>query len=306
MSIPLFTEYCSRSVRVPGKLIITFLLTSPGLVACGGGSSGGSGSTPSTAVVSGSAIDGPIQNGTVTSYTVTAAGQKGSTLKSTNTDLNGNYSLSLNYTGPVLLELTGGTYVDDASGSTTNVPTGSDLQAALNVTAGQTITAQITPLTSMAAARAQTMSGGLTAANINAANQQTGAYFGGLDILNTKPINPLINNSASGATQKAIDYGLVLAGISKEAQTLNLTNPFELVTALTQDYSDGVFNGLADSTPVQMNGFAVIPTIGTADLSTAISSFSASNSNSSGRVVSPSIVSSVSTGTTNPPSFRVN
>ena len=41
MSIPFFTVHCPHSVFLPGKRIIIFLLTSLGLVACGGGSNGG-------------------------------------------------------------------------------------------------------------------------------------------------------------------------------------------------------------------------------------------------------------------------
>jgi len=185
---------------------------------------------------------------------------KGAVLGTTPTDVNGNYSLTLNYTGPLLLEITGGSYIDEATGQTVNVPTspGSGLQAVVsNVTAGSTLQVQITPLTAMATARAQAMTGGLTASNISAANQQVGAYFGGIDILNTQPINPLVANSSTGATQNAINYGIILAGLSQEAQTLGLTNPFSLVTALVQDFSDGNFDGASGSTPIQLNGSAM-------------------------------------------------
>lgn len=234
-------ERCSRRF-IPRFFLSVFVA----LLASGCGGGGSPSTNTASAVISGNAVKGPISKGTVTAYAVTSSGGKGSALGTTSTDVNGSYSLTLTYTGPVLLEIPGGSYIDEATGQTVNVPTspGSGLQAVVNnVTAGSALHVQITPLTAMAAARAQAMAGGLTAANIDAANQQVGTHFGGIDILNIQPVNPLIANSATGATQNAVNYGLVLAGLSAEAHTLGLTNPFDLVVALVQDFSDGIFNG---------------------------------------------------------------
>ncbi len=272
------------------------LLVAVAITACGSGGGGGSSptNTATSAVISGNAMAGPIANGIVTAYTVTSSGSKDAVLGTTTTDVNGAYSLTLNYTGAVFLEVTGGSYVDEATGQTVNVPTtlGSGLQAVVsNVTASGGMLAQITPLTTMAAARAQAMTGGLTIANINAANQEVGLHFGSIDILSTQPINPLVTNSVAGATQDAINYGLILAGLSKEAQTLGLANPLDLVTALAQDFSDGSFDGKAGPTPVQLNGSAMDPATGTTGLGMAIIAFSADTShNVSGGTVPPALI----------------
>jgi uncharacterized repeat protein (TIGR03803 family) len=265
------------------QLLFISLLVAVVVTACGGGGGGGSSSTNATtsAVISGNAVAGPIANGTVTAYAVTSSGNQGASLGTTTTDANGAYSLTLNYTGAVFLEITSGSYVDEATGQTVNVPTtpGSGLQTVLsNVTAGSILSVQITPLTTMAVARAQAMNGGLTAANINAANQLLGTYLGGIDILNTQPINPLVANSATGATQNAINYGLILAGLSEQAHTLGLANPLDLVIALAQDFSDGNFDGKAGSTPLQLNGSAMDPATGTTGLRAAIGTFSTDTS----------------------------
>lgn len=279
------------------------------LSACGGGGS----STPDCAncnqsmpgaSISGLAVKGAISNGTVTAYAVTASGTRGGDITSTTTSGSGHYTLSLgSYTGSVFLELTGGSYIDEATGQTINVPSaaGSGLQAVVsNVTTESTLEVQITPLTTLAAARAHGMVGGFTATNIDAANQQVGTYFGGLDILGTAPINPLIADSAGGATQDAINYGLILAGLSEQAQTLGLTSPFELVTALVQDFSDGSFNGQSGSTPVQLNGSDMNPSTGTTDLAMGISGFSWDAShNLSGGAVSATLVASIANQSSN-------
>lgn len=269
-----------------------------GLVSCGGGGSDSpSPSASTTLTLSGMAAKGPVSGGTVTAYAVTASGGVGDALGTTMTDADGNYTLSINYTSPVLLEITGGTYTDEVTGTSVAVPTaaGSGLQAVVsNVTAGSNVQVQITPLTSMAAARAQAAIGGLTAANIDAANQQVSAHFGLPDILSTQPINPIAPDSANGATQDAINYGLILAGFSEEAMTLGLTNPFELVTDLVQDFSDGSFDGIAGSTPIQLNGSTMNPAAGTVDLATAIDSYSGDTShNLSGGTVSSSLVTTI-------------
>ena len=254
------------------------------LVACNG-SGGGSSKTGNLAVIRGIASKGPVAGGTVTAYAVTASGAKGPALGSTTTDANGNYSLSLNYIGPIFLELTGGIYTDEATGSKFSVPTGigAGLQAALpNVTADGTFTAEITPLTTFAAALAQAMSGGLSNANITSANQQVSSYFSTtgatIDILNTQPINPLIANSAIGQPQSAINYGLILAGISQEAQTMATSDPLALVHVLASDFSDAEFNGYAGAAELLNSGGSFMsPNTGTTNLGTAILTFSSNS-----------------------------
>lgn len=273
------------------------------LSACGGGGDGTTGcgncnQALSGATISGLAVKGPVSYGTVTAYAVTASGTQSAVISRTVTTGSGSYSLALgNYTGAVLLELTGGSYIDEATGQTIMIPSdpGAGLQAVVsNVTTDSTLEVQITPLTTLATARAHGLTGGFTAANIDSANHQVGAYFGGIDILGTAPINPVVVNSARGATRGAINYGLILAGLSEEAQTLGLTNPFELVTALAQDFHDGRFNGHTGATPIQLNGSAMNPASGTTELAMAISAFSWDTSlNLSGGAVPSTLVDAI-------------
>jgi len=263
------------------------------IAACGGGGGGGGDPAAAQASISGRAIKGPVAGGIVVAYAVNALGREGSVLATTRTDGGGNYSLSLDYAGPLLLEVTGGTYADEATGASVGVPgvPGSGLQAVIsNITPGSPITVQITPLTTLAAARAQALPGGLTVTNIDAANSRVGTYFGGINILTTLPIDPTVSGSAKGVAQASIDYGLVLAGMSEEAKTMQLSDAFDLVTAFVQDFSDGSFNGQAGAVAVQVEGTPLDPSAGTTRLASAVSAFSASPLNKSGGTVSASLV----------------
>lgn len=286
-------------------LIFVFCLIFAG---CGSGGGGGKTKPPNNVVASGKitgqAIKGPVSGGTVTAYAVTS-GAKGAVLGTAITDANGNYSISIgNYSGPVFLEVTGGSYTDEATGIIISLPspTGLGLQAVIdNVSAGSSVQHQITPLTTIAAVRAENMSGGLTPSNINAANQEIGTYFGGVDIVNTKPMNPMGPGSSSGAAQEAIDYGLILGGLSQQAQTLGLSNPMTLLVALANDLSDGVADGQKDGVPIPLtdNSFLAATASG-ADLALAIIAFNGDTSrNRSGGSISPILVAHLASSTLN-------
>ncbi len=110
----------------------------------------------------------------------------------------------------------------------------------------------MTPLTAMAQAMAQRMSGGLTDANIAAANTAVGSYFMVHDILHTQPINPLVTGSATGATPDMMNYGMALAAMSQYAKGAGMSNSSGFVTAMMNDAADGVIDGKASGTQISM------------------------------------------------------
>ena len=150
------------------------------LVACGGGGGGGGTSpAPVSGTVSGTAVKGPVTGAMVTAYGI-SGGAMGAKIASANTDAQGNFSLSMGtYAGPVILQMVGGTYTDEASGSGMSMLSGDVMTAVLpTMTAGATVSGiQVTPLTSMAQTMAQHRAGGMTDANITAANTAVGSYF---------------------------------------------------------------------------------------------------------------------------------
>jgi fibronectin type 3 domain-containing protein len=281
---------------------------------CGAGGGGGTTPTPtptpaSVTTVSGSVVDGFVVGATVQAYLINANGTKGAPVGSaTTTDASGNYTLSLGTltTGPLLIETSGGSYVDWATGTAVNLTAADRMSAVISsAVSPATVSAMITPLTSMAAQRALqdiALNGTAVATAIDTANADVGAYFGGFNILTDKPINPTVAGSATGVSQNCVNYGLVLAGISKNASTKGL-QPFSLVSAMIKDAEDGAFDGKQGATQLTVTNASGVGTtnLTAADskgaLGTGINAFQASLSNQSGGTVTASIPTNLASPT---------
>ena len=274
-------------------LALTLLIGSLSLLfGCGGTGNNGTTSGTGSGMISGSAIKGPINGGTVTAYAVTN-GTMGAQLATGTTDSQGNYHLSIgDYTGSIVMQMSGGTYVDEATGATVTMASGDVMTAVMTLSTGATTTGiQITPLTSMAQAMAQNMAGGITEANIIAANAAVGNYFMVSDILHTMPMNPLVPGSGAGATQDMKNYGMAIAAMTQYAANIGMTSSSGIVTSMMNDASDGVINGMMGNTQITMGGMGggmmgggtMMPsTAGTTGLATAMTQFMGSAMNQSG------------------------
>jgi hypothetical protein len=250
----------------------------------------GTGGT-TTGMMSGTAVKGPVATATVTAYAI-ANGMIGAQLGSATTDASGNFSVPLGtYAGSVMLQMTGGTYMDEATTSTMPMMSGDVLTTCVPaVTAGSMTTGiQMTPLTTMASARARAMTGGMTDANIATAQTAVGAYFSVSDILHTVPMNPMVTGSGSAATQNQKNYGMSIAAMSQYAKTVGMTSSSSgMVTAMMNDASDGVMDGMMSGTAISMAGMGgmmggmMSSAAGTSGLSTAMGSFIGSMMNKSG------------------------
>ncbi len=272
------------------------------VAGCGGGSgesaNGGTTSTSSgSGVVSGTAVKGPVSGATVIAYSINTNGTRGSQVGSGQTDGRGNFSMSVgNHSGPLMLQMSGGNYMDEATGS--QMPMGSnDAMTCIisSMPGGSTAGGiQITPLTSMAQSMAQNMSGGMTALNIAQANNAVGRYFSVSDILTTHPMDPTVNGSGIPATQDMRNYGMTLAAMSEYAKTIGMPHSAGMVTAMMNDASDGRMdgmgtgqNGMMGSQQVQMGGGMMNGTMmpadaGTRGLADAMAQFINSPMNRSG------------------------
>lgn len=268
------------------RIILTTLVLSI-ITACGGG-----GGATVQGSISGTATKGPVSNATMTAYAI-SNGQIGAQIATATSDANGNFTMITGgYAGPVMLQMSGGTYIDEAKGTNMSMATGDVMTAVMpTVAAGANVTGiQVTPVTSMAQTRAQAMAGGMTDANITAANTAMGNYFMVSDILHVQPMNPLVAGSgvAVGITQDMKNYGLTIAAMSQSATTLNMTVSSAFVTAMMSDASDGIMNGKMGNTSVtmgtgMMGGTSMMPiTAGTSSLATAMTGFMGSNKNVSG------------------------
>ena len=261
------------------------------LAACGGGGSidavVGSGGT---GFINGTVVKGPVGNATVTAYAL-AGGNPGAMVGSATTDARGNFSMAIGgHAGPVLLQASGGTYTDEATGTAMSLVPGDVMTAALPGVAAGTTTGgiQVTPLTAMAQAFAQQMSGGMTEANIAAANTALGNYFSVADIVHVQPMNPLLAGSGAGASVDARNYGMTLAAMSQYARNINMSASSALVTAMMNDAADGVMDGRKGGVQISMpmggmmGNSMMAASAGTSGLAAAMTSFMNSSANVSG------------------------
>ena len=242
--------------------------------------------------VSGTVVKGPVSGAAVTAYAV-SGGTMGAQVGGGTTDSMGNFSISVgDYSGPMILQASGGTYTDEARGTTMSMQAGDVMACAIpSVAAGATTTGiRITPITSMADARVRHMTGGITDGNIVAANAAMGAYFSVGDILHAMPMDPLVTGAGAGASQEARNYGMTLAAMSQYAMSIGMPGSSGIVTAMMDDASDGVMDGMMGSTGISMGGMGGMmggvtmmqPTAGTTGLATAMTAYLGSPTNRSG------------------------
>ena len=272
-------------LRTVGAMVATLLLAA----ACGGGDTTVAGvGSGGTGFVGGKVTKGPVGSATVAAFGITG-GQVGSQVGTATTDAGGNFSMSIGtYAGPLMLQVSGGSYTDEATGGSMSMAPGDVMTLALpTVGAGATTSGvQVTPITAMAQALSQHMAGGMTDANITAANTAMGSYFTITDIVHGQPMNPLVTGSGAGASVDAQNYGMALAAMSKYAQSLGLGFSSAMVTAMMSDAADGMMDGKAGSTTVQMGGMAggmMMPsTAGTSGLGASMNAFMNSTQNKSG------------------------
>lgn len=225
------------------------------LSACGGGGgstdAGGTGSTGSTATgVSGIASKGPINGGTVTVYALNDNGTKGNFLGTDTTGADGSYNIDIGtYNGNVLVEVTGGTYTDEATGTDKANTT---LRAALTGATGN-VTMAITPLTELAVKKAGSA---LTKSAIEEANSIVTVLAGGIDIVGTIPSDA---SKAAGTSVDDTAYSLILAAISQMSADQNKTVE-EVIDAIKTDLDDdGIAQTAAPELKTALQNFIASP-----------------------------------------------
>ena len=152
------------------------------LAACGGGGGTTTPATPVTTTISGSAVKGPVSGATVTVKNAAT----GAVLGTTTTGLGGAYTLGVQFTGDVVVEVSGGTYTDEATGASTALAT--PLRVVLNANGGS-VTGVVTPLTTLAYTTAFQGSTPVTKAAFDTQAQNVAGQFGlsGVNLATTLP-----------------------------------------------------------------------------------------------------------------------
>lgn len=257
---------------------------------------------PQQGTLRGVVFDGPVAGATVKAYVINPDGTVGPQFDApqayplppvpaaaqATTGADGQFDLGP-LSGAFLLESSGGTYTDAATGQPVTLSPDPHLRCIISSVPSTPVV--LSPLTTIAADlalyRMDRDEAPQTA--IPDSNSKVTSFFGLRDIVTTIPGDP----TSSQATGD-LDYGLVLAGLSQEEVERGLA-PFSLTTTLTQDGHDGRFDGLAEARILGVQSSAVqargqVPPGGqalgnntaTSQLSTAITNFSRSSRNRSG------------------------
>ena len=278
---------------------------------------------PATIAVSGAVVDGPVAGATISAYAVSTAGVPSTTaLATATTTATGSYTLNLpaGTTGAILLTSTGGTFVDDVTGQTVNAPT---LNAIIpDVSGATTVTAQLTPLTTIAAqiALATSSTNNSVGSVAGAINTALGAALGGQsNIVGTSLVDVSTAGCATGASQASLDASLVLAGINQLAANNNVSS-VDLIAAVVADVqSDNVFDGAANGVAltVPLSGGTVLlctiegncpgaPITGLAQqLGLAVAKFQASSANTCGATESSTQQQAFTNAPASPPPIDI-
>ncbi len=241
------------------------------LSACGGGGSSDDDTQADTSL-SGTAAKGIIIQGLVTAAELNSDKTvKNANVGTATTDNEGSYSLTLNgsYTGgPVKVSITAtsstrmvcdatsgcGTRTDSLTDPNGNnsIDFGEEYQPQnLNMSAllpsasnGESITVQITPFTDLAAQRALS-AGVLDDTVIESANSEVSNLLGGIDILNTPPVDITDPSELQDASPTQETYAALLAAIAELAPDDGNGQPDieAALTALANDFAaDGTFS----------------------------------------------------------------
>ncbi|MBK7902281.1 MAG: hypothetical protein IPJ97_04460 [Proteobacteria bacterium] len=155
-----------------------------------------------------------------------------------------------------------------------------------SMTAGQSLSdIQVTPLTAMAQAMAQQLSGGMTDYQHLGREYQCQQVLHG-DRRSAQRADEPTTGFRQCNDRDQINYGMALAAMSQYAQTQGMSSSSAIVTAMMNDVTDGVMDGKMSGSSVMMGGMSMsmsLPaTAATTGLATAMSAFVNSGQNHSG------------------------
>lgn len=255
------------------KTKLVLLFSALLLTACGGG--GGSGSAPPpvpTSGISGKAADGLIIQGTVRVFDFTG-GVVGTQLASATTNNVGSYSIGLQAESrPILVEVSGGYYIEERSALQVPLETGQVLTALTNFTMGQNVTVSATAYTHIAAGLARRLiaTGATVPAAITEANNRVTQWLG-VPILSTLPVDITIAASSTANVTPEHQYGFLSGAISSWTYDnvpsgVGHTKPYRSIDFIQKMYldilADGLLNGLgAGAAPLSFGNRALGPRI---------------------------------------------
>ncbi|WP_048437989.1 hypothetical protein [Caenimonas sp. SL110] len=225
-------------------LLLCAALAAVGLIAAC--SDGGGTSTPATpapvatTAVSGSVIKGPVNGANVCAFKAVAAG-KGDQLACTTTNSTGGYTLNLEYMGDVVIEASGGTYIDEATNVSTPLSTPLQVVIASN---GSATTGMVTPLTSVAYSISKGLTGGVSSANFGTASSTVATQFQLGTGVNVATLAPTFGAAANAYGKALQAFSKYVANGGSFAAFVTWANPSSFAAAYSSAYVTINGNGI--------------------------------------------------------------
>ncbi|HEY2484443.1 MAG TPA: kelch repeat-containing protein [Candidatus Binataceae bacterium] len=183
----------------------------------------------------------------------------GSPIGTATTNASGGYTITIAPppTGPVRIEVAGGTFVSEQDGTTITTPT--PLTVLLPSLPAGTVSVDLNPLTLFIdlVTIADIGQGMPFSTALNTATAKVEAIYGLVSNPNT--LTP--NYTASGVGTDAGNLGLILGALINEDQLLCPSAPGGLALSLATDLTDGVFDGKAFGAPVSYCGSGTLSAI---------------------------------------------
>lgn len=236
----------------------------PFVVACNNSSTTKGAASAGAVNLNGQITFGPLHDATVTAFAVLANGANGRQLATATSAADGTFSMSLGRfaLGPTRIVVTGGHYTSEFDGADIDVGACTFSTLLSTVRPGVTKVA-LTPVTdivnSLTMGKLAT-STSLTAAH-DAAQTQVAAFFGINGSVET--IQP--STKAGDVDTEGFKYGIVLGAMDALALKLSPAGRCELAMALSQDATDGLFDGTNAGVPVPLGAGNLPSTAGTSD-----------------------------------------
>lgn len=255
----------------------------------------GGGATGPT--VSGTVVKGPVSGATLTAYALNADGTLGASLGSGSSGSDGSFSFALSSTpaGAVALVAAGGSYVSESDGAT--VSKGSDFSVVLaGVGSGGVSGLAVSPLSDMVGARARA----LMASGTAVADALTTAYAllastYGLPADSLSSLLPSFTKASIGTPAFAL--GVVLGSLDTCDKLLPSGLRGRLFSALSADFSDGVFDGKVAGAAITVgSGTTLSSTAGTSDFLSCVAGYAASGKAVIDAGITPADIAAVTTG----------
>ncbi|MFQ5653327.1 MAG: IPT/TIG domain-containing protein [Planctomycetota bacterium] len=224
----------------------------------GGGGGGGAAAIPAKTTVNGLAFKGPLGGATVQIHTLLSTGVRGSLLGSGVSQADGTFEITFDpHTGPIWIEVTGGSYADEATGAAVSVPVDTPLFGVGESQQGS-VKVVVSALSHLVAMRARSLASHPESSATEAVRNATRMvedYFGLQDLAHLTPADLTAGPVAPGG---AAELGAAHAGFSEFAAGF-ADPPLHLLTFLGHDIADGSFDGTSFGTILSLPQSGPIP-----------------------------------------------